>query len=80
MRQNGVQVAPEADMSCLWYSVVKGKKLGTKRAPHKYKPGYSTDQQAGLLRMLEELKQAFLDDTELMHILDGYYDDIRDHM
>jgi hypothetical protein len=80
MRRNGVQVAPEADISCLWYSVVNGKKVGTKRAPHKYKPGYSADQQAGFLRMLEELKQAFLDDPEIVHMLDGYYYDIRDNI
>ena len=78
LRKTGVHVAPEKDLACLWYSVVKGQTAErTQRAAHTYTPAYTVPQQALFLEMLDSLRQTFQNDTELVEILEGYYEDIR---
>jgi len=78
MRKTGVHVAPEKDLACLWYSVVKGQKAErTQRATHTYVPAYTVQQKVLFLEMLDSLRQMFRNDTELVEILNGYYEDIR---
>ena len=82
MRNTGVTVAPNSDLACLWYSVVKGQTAErTQRARHTYVPAYTVQQQALFLEMLDSLRQTSLfqnnNDTELVEILEGYYEDIR---
>ena len=70
-------VAADDDIPCLWYKVVKGdgtKK--TKRAPHKYMPGYTSNQLAQFQQMLQDLIRDFSNDTSLISILQEYRDDI----
>ena len=77
MRKTGVHVAPEKDLACLWYSVVKKHKGGKYQRAHTHVPAYTLQQQALFLEMLHSLRQTFQNDTELVEILDGYYEDIR---
>jgi len=82
LRRNGVRVAPEEDIPCLWNKALNGRKAskGTKRAAHKYIPSYTTQQQAFMLRALDNLRQKFRDDSELVEILSMYYEDIRTNL
>ena len=87
LRSNGVRVAAEEDLPCLWYKVVKeGKKSDlvtqkqTKRAPHRYVPSFTLQQQIKILGSLEFLQHRFSDDLELGDILSKYHDDIQKNM
>jgi hypothetical protein len=77
-RVSHVRVAAEEDIDCLWYTVVK-KSTRTKRAPHKYTPGYTADQKHQMIQMLETTLEEFADDPHLVEIVQGYLTDVASH-
>jgi len=80
LRSNGVRVANETDIPCLWYKIVKGGRSKTKRAAHKYVPSYTSDQRDELVHALEQMQEEFADDAELVDILSVYLEDIRNNI
>lgn len=77
VRKANFAVPEEEDVPCLWYNVVKkAKKM--KRAPHKYRPGYTPQQQEKLLAMLESLIEEFEDKHEVVAILQEYVRDVNE--
>lgn len=79
-RSAGFEVAPDEDISCLWYRVVKeGEvkqgKYSTKRT-HKYMPGYTKEQKQMILNVLDEVKTLFSNRTELVELMDEYIADV----
>ena len=80
LRANGVRVAEEKDIPCLWYQVVKNRKSTTKRAAHRYTPGYTKQQKAGLLSSLAKMQQYYGDDAELVDILQMYVEDVQNNI
>jgi len=82
LHRNGVRTASEEVIPCLWYKAIKGGRAAseTKRAPHKYVPSYTMQQQAFMLNALEDLRKEFRDDSELVEILSMYHEDIRTNL
>jgi hypothetical protein len=79
LRRNGVRVASDEDIPCLWYHVVKKNHAKTKR-PHRYLPSYTSNQKRNLLDMLEELKKDESGSKEFISVLKKYQRDIRESL
>lgn len=73
-------VAPDEDIPCLWYRVVKEGRVRNGDAKtqrkHKYVPGFTIQQKGMILSMLEQVKNEFSNETELVDLLTEYQEDI----
>lgn len=80
IRRANHTIAKDQDISCLWYNTVVAGRSKTKRAPHKYRPGYTNEQKAKMITMLTRLIQESSDDPSLVEILLEYIEDIKANM
>ena len=80
--ENSINVAPNKDIPCLWYKVVKEGVGGmrTKRAAHTYTPAYTYEQKHQMLQMLDGAMEEFSKTLELVEIIQSYRDDVAANM
>jgi len=78
-RSAGFDVAPEADLPCLWYqSVYKEWERQSKLTS--YVPAYTESQKNLLVNEMASLIEEFAKDHALSSILKEYYQEIRDNL
>lgn len=73
---------PSATLACFWNETVQNT-ASMKRSHHKYKPGYSAEQQQSMLSVLDDLlsdPQLAQDRPELMPIFQGYVYEIQHNL
>jgi hypothetical protein len=78
LQSAGFYVAPDDDLPCLWFQVVKEEYLRIKTY-WQYTPGYTEEQKMVVLQELKKFQEEMADDQALSAILQEYYDEIKDN-
>ena len=80
----GFNVASEHELNCIWYNAVGEENLRRFRKLRydyeDYIPGFTSIQKERILQELEDTKQKFTNDTQLVEILDRYIGEINSRL
>ena len=84
IKKSGFEVAPENDISCIWYRVAK-KEWQRQKEMMNYVPGYTREQQSYILKELKDLMQEISSrgetkDDDLLSILKDYHAHVHDDL
>jgi hypothetical protein len=77
LQSAGFPMAPDGDLPCLWFQVVKDEYL--RLQTYLQYTGYTEEQHAFKLQEINNFKAETADDNALSAILQEYYYDIKDN-